>query len=250
MRQDPEHVGDPVALVHDGGRGGRDKAERAVHVDTLAEEPDVELAEDLRNAIARDDVIAVEAFEDTAVCLLALAGGDEPGGEGRRGRGEHERTQVASRGQEQVVRHSQVTSIVEGAPDLGKAISRVLEVSELALLERIVAAQARGEPNARHVESGMRVTEHGVDHLGTPRYARPLDHLGVSRERIEEHPLPRLARALESRKAGHTEEERKSPVGPGRVEPDRARSLRRKRTLPRPPRRAPATSARGSAARS
>jgi len=54
MRQDPEHVRDPVALLHDNGREGRDKAERAVHVDTLAEERDVELAEDLRNAIARD----------------------------------------------------------------------------------------------------------------------------------------------------------------------------------------------------
>jgi len=37
------------------------------------------------------------------------------------------------------------------------------------------------------------------------------------------HPLPRLAGALKSRKAAHTEEERKSPVGPGRVEqPDEA----------------------------
>src|SRR5947207_4664457 len=75
-------------------------------------------------------------------------------------------------------------------------------ISTLFPYTTLFRSQARGEPNARHVESGMRVTEHGVDHLGTPRYARPLDHLRASRERIEEHPLPRLARRSEE----HTSE--------------------------------------------
>ena len=125
------------------------------------------------------------------------------------------------------MRHAQIASFVHGASDLGHEISRGLEVTELALPERLVAARPGDEPAARLLQSGMRVTEHGADQLGTPRHARPLDHLRVPGEHVEKHPLLRLARALESRQARHAEEERESPVGPGRVEqPDEARRER------------------------